>query len=92
MKSIITNLYILKNKTNKMYFRTKLFQGSFHWVADINDATELSKLEAVKLLKELKHRDNFEIIKYKSIMGGSNESKNNSKTNIKRNKKATRTR
>lgn len=91
MKSIITNLYILKNKTNKMYFRTKLFQGSFHWVADINDATELSKLEAVKLLKELKHRDNFEIIK-KGTIGESNESKDSSKNNIRRNKKATRTR
>ena len=65
MKNIVNRNFVLKNKTYKMYFRTRLFKGSFHWIVDINEATQMNKLQAIKLLKELKHQENFEIVEVK---------------------------
>lgn len=54
--------YYLRNKTYGTYFRTYLDEGFFHYVIDKSEATPLPKREINKLLKELKHPENFEII------------------------------
>lgn len=54
--------YYLKNKKYGMYFKSRWYKGIFHYVANIFDAKELNKTDAIKLLKELKHQENYEII------------------------------
>jgi len=59
--------YVLKNKTYGTYFKTKLYKGTFHYVVDFMEATRLTKQQASKLLNELKHKENYEILKVKEI-------------------------
>lgn len=61
--------YYLKNKTYETYYKSKYSKGSFHYVANINDATSLTKGQAIKLLDELRHKENFEIIEKRDRNG-----------------------
>lgn len=54
--------YYLKNKKYGMYFKSRWYKGIFHYVANIFDAKKLKQTEAIKLLKELKHPEDYEII------------------------------
>lgn len=57
--------YLLRNKTYGTYFKTRYFKGIFHYVAEKTNATKLTRTRANKLLNELHHPENFEILEGK---------------------------
>lgn len=57
--------YYLRNKEYKVYFRSRWEKGTFHYVVNRDEATVLTKEKANKLLNELKHSENYEIIEKK---------------------------
>lgn len=61
--------YYLKNKTYKTYYKSRYSKGMFHYVVDINEAASLTKMQVIKLLNELKHKENFEMIEKRNIDG-----------------------
>ena len=65
-------VYYLKHIKNKLYFKSRWCKGEFHYVLDINEAKALSKKDANRLLNELNHPENYEIIK-RNINEGKNK-------------------
>lgn len=58
-----SEFYYLRNKTYGTYFKTRYFKGLFHYVAEKSNATKLTRSRGNKLLNELHHPENFELIR-----------------------------
>ena len=56
------NKYLLRNKHYGTYYKSRILKGWFHYVADRSLATKLTKKELNKLLGELRHQENYEIV------------------------------
>lgn len=57
-------MYVIKNKKNKMFYRTKVEKNWIHCVFDLKEAKKIpSKITARAILKSFKHYENYEILK-----------------------------
>lgn len=58
-------MYLVKNKKNNVFYKSKISDGFNHYVFNDSEAHQFkNKWEANKQLKKFKHPENFEIVKY----------------------------
>lgn len=57
-------MYVIQNKKNKMFYRTKVEKNWIHCVFDLKEAKKIpSKITARTIVKSFKHYENYEILK-----------------------------
>lgn len=57
-------MYVIRNKDNKMFYRTKVEKNWIHSVFDLKEAKKIpSKITARAILKSFKYSENYEILK-----------------------------
>jgi len=58
-------MFVIRHKENKNYYRSKITKDIKHFVLDIEEARKIKTYKKAKeLLKEFKHPNNYEIIKF----------------------------
>lgn len=57
-------MYVIQNKNNNMYFKSKITKDMLHCVIDIKEARKIvSKITARDIVKSFNKPDNYEIVK-----------------------------
>lgn len=59
-------MWMIKNTKYNVYYQRTLFGGDqFHFVIDSDEATKMTKWECNRIMKLIKNKHNFEIVKVK---------------------------
>ncbi len=57
-------MYVIKNKKNKMFYKSKIEKDWIHCVFDIKEAKKIpSKITARTILNSFRYPENYEILK-----------------------------